>query len=146
MRDERPENNSDSNTHPDEERPGRPDWKEERRTKRYEMRKQDPLRGLLPGLILILLGVLLFFATQDFLSWNIWWQYLLIGLGVIFIIDGLVHYVNPAYRDIAFGRFIPGVILLFIGIAFVFGFGQWWPLVLIAVGIIILLNLLFRRK
>jgi uncharacterized protein YjeT (DUF2065 family) len=85
-------------------------------------------------------------ATRDVLSWGTWWQYFLIGLGLIFIIDGLAHYLYPAYRDMAFGRFIPGVILLFVGLAFVFGFSQWWPLVLIAVGVIILLNLLFRRR
>ena len=149
MREERPENNPESNTGPVDQRPGSRDFREERRENRRERRERmerDPLRGLLPGLILILLGILLFLATQGSLPWDIWWQYLLIGLGAVFIFDGLAHYLNPSYRDTAFGRFIPGVILLFVGIAFVYGFGRWWPLVLIAAGIIVLINLLLRRK
>ncbi len=149
MQGDRPENNPDSNYDPGQQGPDNLEWRDQRhdwRQERRERRERDPLRGLLPGLILVMLGILLFLATQDKIPWDIWWQYFLIGLGSIFIIDGLVHYLNPEYRDTSFGRFIPGVILLFVGLAFVFGFGQWWPLVLIAVGIILLIQLFFRRK
>lgn len=118
----------------------------ETKPKERRDREPDPLRGLLPGLILIVVGVLLFLTTRGTLSWGTWWQYLLIGLGVVFILDGLAHYYNPALRDIGFGRFIPGIILLFVGLAFVFGFDRWWPLAIIAAGIIILLNVFFRRR
>ena len=120
--------------------------KDERMDHRHEGRGKDPLRGLLPGLILILLGSLLFLTTRGTLSWATWWQYFLIGLGVIFLVDALAHYFTPKYRDASYGKFIPGIILLFIGIAFVYGFSQWWPLVLVAAGIIILINVLFRRR
>ena len=34
----------------------------------------------------------------------------------------------------------PGVVLLFVGLAFLFNFSQWWPIILIAVGVVILLG------
>lgn len=130
-----PDPDSNENRPPGSQQPGTPDKKE-----------PDPLRGLLPGLILIVVGSLLFLTVQNVLSWGTWWQYLLIGLGVVFLIDGLAHYVNPRLREIGFGRFIPGIILLFVGLAFVFGFSRWWPLAIIAAGIIVLLTVIVRRK
>jgi hypothetical protein len=118
----------------------------EMRHARFEMKARDPVRGLFPGLLLIVLGVLLFAATREWVSWDIWWKYFLIGLGVVFLIDAGVHYLNPDYRHVVSGKVIPGVILIFIGIAFIYGFDQWWPLVLIAAGVVILLSFWFRRK
>jgi hypothetical protein len=153
MSDERPQNNTNPGTNPDAHEAGpqppesdwrdrRREWREERRERRYH----DPLRGLFWGLVLVLVGVLLFINLQSGVEWDILWKYLLIGLGAIFLIDGLAHYWKPAYRPGSFGRFIPGIILLFVGIAFLFDFTQWWPIVLIAVGVAILLSLLFRRR
>jgi uncharacterized membrane protein YjjP (DUF1212 family) len=138
MRHDRPE----SNYRPGEERQDDNYRKEHRQGER----DKDPFRGLLPGLILILLGALFFMAARGFLSWNTWWQYFLVGLGLIFLIDSLVHYLSPSYRYAAFGRLIPGVILLFVGIAFIYGWSQWWPLVLVAAGIILIISVFFRNR
>jgi hypothetical protein len=151
VQDKKPEDNVNTspNTSPENQGMENKDWREQRREWRQDRRDRrdsDPLRGLFPGLILILLGILLFLATQGILAWDIWWQYFLIGLGAIFIIDGLAHFWSSAHRGSAFGRFIPGVILLFVGLVFVFGFSQWWPLVLIVVGIGILVGYFFRRR
>jgi hypothetical protein len=137
MRDERPENNLSEGQKPEEQ---------DHRERRWGPENRDPLRGLLPGLILILVGVLLFLVTRGTLSWNNWWQYLLVVLGVIFLIDALAHFYIPAFRQTAFGRFIPGIILLFVGIAFIYGWSQWWPVVLIAAGIIILISVVLRKR
>ncbi len=145
MKDNRP----DTKTNPDNQGSGPKDWREFRREQRQEMRERrsrDPLRGLFWGLVLIMIGILFFINLQQGISWDVLWKYLLIGLGAIFIIDGLAHYWSPAYHYGKFGRFIPGVVLLFVGLAFLFNFSQWWPIVLIAVGVIILLSLMFRRK
>jgi hypothetical protein len=122
--------------------PTRGDWWESRR----EWRGSDPFRGLLPGLVLILLGVLLFLTIRGTLEWDSWWQYFLIGLGGIFLLDGLIHYWHPATRYRGAGRFVPGLILVLVGTAFVIGFSEWWPLVLVGVGVAILLGMLFRRR
>jgi hypothetical protein len=153
MLDGQPENkpNPNPNTNPNTNPPGPDyhDWREQRRewrNERREHREHDPLRGLFWGLILIMVGILFFIKVQSGINWDTLWKYLLIGLGAIFIIDGLAHYWNPEYRYISYGRFVPGVILIFVGLAFIYGFDQWWPLVLIAVGVIVLISVFFRRR
>lgn len=117
-----------------------------RREIRQERRQKDPLSGLFPGLILIELGILFYAEIQGWVDWNDWWKYFLIGLGAIFLIDALVHYLVRSYHSDILGRIIPGFVLIFIGIAFLYGWSQWWPVILIAVGVIILISLIFRRR
>jgi hypothetical protein len=140
MRDERPTNGN--NATPSPESPQNKDWREQRRERRH----QDPLRSLFWGLMLILVGVIFLLNQWSETGWDTLWKYLLIGLGAIFIIDGLAHYWNPAYRYMGLGRFVPGIVLIFVGVAFLYNFTQWWPIVLIALGIIILFSFLFRRR
>ncbi len=71
---------------------------------------------------------------------------LLIGIGGCFILDGLINLtVAQPTHEIA-GKFIPGVILVGIGLALIYGFDMWWPLILVIAGVVILLSLLFRRR
>jgi len=107
--------------------------------------RRDPISGLFFGLILILLGVVFFLSAQGWISWGDWWKYFIIGLGFIFLIEVLVRYTKPAYRRPIFGKLIAGIILICVGAAFIGGIGNWWPLILIIVGLAILLNVWLRR-
>ena len=100
--------------------------------------KRDAYSGIFGGLILILLGVLFLLATMDVISWADWWAYFLLGLGAIFIIEFIVRSVTPAYRHQPRGKLVVGTVLLIIGGAHILGMVSWWPLILIAVGIIII--------
>ena len=99
--------------------------------------KRDPYSGIFGGLILILLGVLFLLATMDVVSWGDWWAYFLVGLGAIFVIEFIVRSVAPAYRRQDKGKLVIGTILVIVGGAHIFGMVSWWPLILIAVGVII---------
>jgi cobalamin synthase len=99
--------------------------------------KRDPYSGIFGGLILILLGVLFLLATMDVISWGDWWAYFLVGLGAIFIIEFIVRSVSPAYRRQDKGKLVIGTVLVIIGGAHILGMVSWWPLILIAIGIII---------
>ncbi len=136
MGDEKPVNNQ-AETQRQEDR-GWGEWR--------ERRHREPWRGLFWGLGLILLGVLLFSANRGWLSWDIWWEYFLIGLGVIFLIDAAVRYTSQEHRHGAFGRVIPGVVLICVGVAFIYGWSQWWPLILVAAGIVVLIGAITRRR
>jgi hypothetical protein len=140
------EQKPDNQNNPNSQGPQREDWWEGRREWRHDWGGRDPLRGLFPGLILILLGGLLFLVTRGTLSWGNWWQYFLIGLGGIFLLDGALHYLIPNSRHHGAGKFVPGIILMLVGAAFVIGFSEWWPLILVGVGVAILLGMLFRRR
>ncbi|MEW6142595.1 MAG: hypothetical protein AB1597_05475 [Chloroflexota bacterium] len=102
-------------------------------TRRERRRREVP--GLFAGLVLILLGVLLLFQTQGWFTWNDWWKYLLLGLGVIFVVDALVRLSQPVPRPRWGGRLVVGLVLLLVGLIFVAGFGQWWPLILVIIGV-----------
>ncbi len=99
--------------------------------------KRDHYSGIFGGLILILLGVLFLLATMDVISWEDWWAYFLLGLGTIFIIEFIVRSVTPAYRHQHKGKLVVGIVLLIVGGAHILGMVSWWPLIIIAVGIII---------
>ncbi len=58
--------------------------------------------AIFAGLLLILIGVLLFLASQGYISWNQWWQIFLIGLGAILLIDGLIRYRQDPARGFLF--------------------------------------------
>jgi PAS domain S-box-containing protein len=110
--------------------------REERR-----LRKQrDPMRGLFWGMFLVLLGSLFFASGRGWISSETWWEALIIGLGAILILESIVRYLNPDSRSYAFGRLVPGAILLFFGLAFALNIGTWWPLALVGVGIALFLN------
>jgi hypothetical protein len=135
-----PENGSQGENRPEN------NWSERRYDRREWRHHNHPLRGLFWGLLLIVLGILFFGEKQGWFPSGNWWQYLLIAIGGCFIIDGLINLAVPQpVHDIA-GKFIPGVILVCIGLAFIYGFEMWWPLVLVAAGVVILLSLLFRRR
>jgi hypothetical protein len=105
--------------------------------------RHGPMHGLFWGLLLILLGVLFFIKYQGNLSDDQWWQYFLIGLGAIFIVDALVHYLRRISYGI-YGRLIAGAILIVVGLSFLNGWDNWWPLVLIAAGVAILAGYFVR--
>lgn len=112
----------------------------------HEKWRRDPVSGLFFGLILILLGVVFLLSTQGWISRHDWWKYFIIGLGVIFLIEVLVRHTRAAYRRPVFGRLFAGLILICVGLAAIGGFGNWWPLILIVVGLAILFNFWFRKK
>ncbi len=104
----------------------------------------DHISRITGGLILIVLGVLFLLATFGHISWGDWWAYFLVGLGIILIIDVVIRSVVPEYQQDPTGKLIGGVVLIIIGGAFIFGFTRWWPLIIIAVGVVIIFTSLFR--
>lgn len=111
-----------------------------------EKPRYDPYPRITGGLILILLGVLFLLATLDYLSWGDWWAYFLFGLGCILILEALVRSTSPAFREHMTGRLIGGIVLVVIGASFIFGMTNWWPLIIIGVGIVLVVSTFWRPK
>ena len=97
------------------------------------------------GLFFILIGTLFFAQNKGWLHGE-GWSYFAIGLGVILLIGFLVRYVGGNNRWSAFGRLVVGLALVYIGLASVYGLGEWWPLVLIAIGIACLAKAFLGNK
>jgi hypothetical protein len=107
--------------------------------------KQDGRPKVTGGLILILLGVLFLLAEMDRVSWADWWAWFLVGLGGIFLIEALLRVSSAEGRRGIGGRLIAGLILIVIGGAHLTNLEEWWPLILIVVGIGVLVSA-FSRK
>jgi len=107
--------------------------------------KQDYRPKITGGLILILLGVLFLLTEMDRISWADWWAYFLVGLGGIFLLEALLRSFSAEGRRGIGGRIVAGLILAIIGGAHLIGFEEWWPLVLIAVGVGFLVSAFFKK-
>ena len=98
------------------------------------------------GLFLILMGGLFFADNKGWLNGN-GWLYFAIGLGSILVIGFLVRYFvghNTIWS--IFGGLAAGLALIFIGIAFLNGLGNWWPIALIIIGVGYLLKGFLHHK
>jgi hypothetical protein len=114
---------------------------------------RDPLGTAMGAVVLIWLGVLLMAANvgfaADWIGWDNWWAWFGLGVGVIFIVEALIRLVVPGFRRRVVGRFIIGLVLIFVGAGGTFldiAFERWWPIIPIGVGLAILLGGLFRRR
>ena len=121
--------------------------KNRREQMQNENRKQEStLSGIGWGLFFILIGGLFFADNKGWLHGN-GWLYFIIGLGCICVIGFLARYFvghNSLWKSI--GSLFAGLALIYIGIAFLNGFGDWWPLALIPIGIIYVVKGIWYRK
>ena len=99
------------------------------------------------GLIFILAGILIFADNKGWTPGGVGWLYFAIGLGGIFIIGFLARYLaNRSHPWSGFGGLMVGIALVYIGVAFLYGFGDWWPLVLIPIGVAFLVKGIWRHS
>jgi hypothetical protein len=98
------------------------------------------------GLFLTLIGLLLLAQNQGWIKAN-GWSYFVIGLGSILTIGGVVIFLSkPGNHGNAVSRLVCGLALLYIGVAFLYGFGDWWALVLIPIGIGYVIKAMWRQN
>jgi len=108
--------------------------------------RRDPFSAIFFGLVVVLLGVFLFLGLQGIIEWNKWWAYFLLGIGCIFILDVLIRYLLPVYRRPVFGRVLIGLILIAIGGSNIGGIQDWWPIIVIVVGLAVLIYGVLRAR
>jgi hypothetical protein len=106
----------------------------------------DLLSSILGGVFFILLGLLLFLASQGILAWDKWWQYLIIGIGIILLISSIIRYQKESSAGFRYGSLIAAIILIGIGVAFLLGNATWWPLIIIVIGVAIIIGGLLRPR
>jgi hypothetical protein len=97
------------------------------------------------GLFFVLVGGLFLAQNQGWMNSG-WWAYFAIGLGCIFVIGFLARYFTGSSRAKSPGGLITGLALVLVGIAFLHGFGDWWPLALIFAGIVFLIRAFHGTK
>lgn len=108
-----------------------------------EKREGDMLGAVVGASILILLGALfslIQIGTFSWITWTNWWWYFLFGIGCILIVSAALRAAVTTYKATAVGPLIGGVILCLIGLAGIINIENWWPLLLIAVGIAVIVG------
>ncbi len=99
------------------------------------------------GLFLVLVGGLVLADSRDLLQGGEAWLYFVVGVGAIFIIGFLGQFFgNRSDRWAAFGSLIAGLSLVYVAAAFLFGFGDWWPLALVFAGVSYLAREIWSRN
>ncbi len=111
-----------------------------------EKQRQDPFFAFFFGFAVILVGVFLFIAARGIIEWEDLGSYFLLGIGCILIIDALARYASPAHRRPIFGKVFFGLILMCIGGSNIYGLEEWWPLLVILIGILIIVHGVKRTK
>jgi hypothetical protein len=101
-----------------------------------------PMLGtVVGGLILIWLGVSFFLEQNGYVPSDIWWAYFVLGAGVILVLYGIAIHSS---RGIGFGPMIGGAIIILIALSTIatnqFRFeASFWPLLLVALGVLVVL-------
>jgi uncharacterized membrane protein HdeD (DUF308 family) len=122
-----------------DEKSGKSDEKEEEKHGKSGKWSKDPLGGVFFGLVLITAGVL--YIGKDYLpDPDLWWAWILVGIGIVSLLDAAVHAARPEWKRPIFGKVILGVVLIVFGAGFIFDVEMSWAVILIVIGVILLLD------
>lgn len=103
------------------------------RNGRRKKDERDQIRGLVFGVIIILLGVLLILDQQGYLFESVW-AYFLFGVGVIFLIEAVLRSFLPQYYRPIGGKIFWAIVFMLIGGGQLYDLEFWWPAILIVAG------------
>jgi len=122
--------------------------KSEKGEKREKGGQGGMLGAMVGGLILIWLGITFYFQETGYLPSDYWWAYFIAGLGVILILQGIVIYTRG---HVGYGPVVGGAILAFIGLSTIATHNftiqaQLWPLILVALGVIVIVGGVAARR
>lgn len=114
------------------------DEKDEKDQKHEEGGKwrKDPLSGAFFGLFLIVVGTC--YVGRAYLP-GPWWGWAITGAGAVSILDAAVHSVKPEWKRPVLGKVVIGVILIAIGLGFVYEIATLWPYLLLCLGAVMLI-------
>ncbi len=117
----------------------RRDEKDEKNEK-DEKGEDDKFGPIIGGLIVTWLGLLLLLSNQGIIRSFDFGGYFLMGIGVILIIRGLLATQEYGSFDAGYGYIIGGGVLTLIGLGITFNLRDWWAIMLIGLGLVIVLR------
>jgi len=124
--------------------------KDKKEEKNWEEKwRRDPLGGAVWAAILIWAGLVLLADNLRLLApfeRLEAWAIILIGAGLILLVEVVVRLIVPAYRRAVTGTLILGVVLIAVGLGDVLTWDLIGPVILIAIGAVILIRVLLRQR
>jgi hypothetical protein len=126
-----------------------------------EKYRRDPLSPIIWGLILLWAGLVLLLSnmgmldsllrrTDITLAWarqlSQAWPLVMLGAGVILLMEVVIRLVMPIYRRSVVGTVILAILFIGIGLGDMVGWTILWPLMLIGIGLIIVARGLLQGR
>jgi hypothetical protein len=111
-----------------------------------EKGEEDKYGPIIGGLIVILLGTLLLLSNQNIIRGSDFGGFFLAGIGVILVFRGIIAMQETGSLQQGYGFLIGGGILIIIGLGIIFNLRDWWAILLIGLGLIILLGAFNERR
>ena len=119
--------------------------KHEKNEKGEKGRGGNVIGPIVGGLILVWLGITFYLQQIGSISSDNWWAYFVVGIGAIIILQGFLMYFRR--RRPIYGPFIGGAVLVLVGLSFIYNaWGNFWPFILVIIGIAILASALARSR
>jgi len=136
----------------EEEKRGEKDEKDRNEKNWDEKWRHDPINAISWAAIFIWAGLGLLADTtnwgpETFYWWSTW-AVIMAGAGVIFILAAFARLIMPEHRRPVMGNLIMGLVFLGVGLGQLtdWGFGAIGAIILIAIGLVIILSGIFRRR
>jgi len=109
----------------------------------YGSSQHELLESIKGGLIILMFGALLFIASSGMpssISLSNYLAYFLLGIGIILVVNFLIHLRLPNSRLYhQYGDLFGGIILFAIGILCIYGFDRYfWPMAIVSIGIYVI--------
>ncbi|MFQ6088797.1 MAG: hypothetical protein ACE5K0_07855 [Candidatus Methanofastidiosia archaeon] len=101
--------------------------------------RRDPLGGVFFGLILIVVASIYLLRNQLPSGEELWWAWAIAGIGFVFLLEVVIRSVKPEYKRPSLGTAVLGVVLIAVGAGIVYRLEEFWPVIIIAVGVLILI-------
>lgn len=100
--------------------------------------ERDSLSGIMMGVMFIAAGVLFYLYEQRIIFDWVWW--LIFAIGAVLLIESFIRLTVDRFRKPVTANVIWGVILIGFASTQIYRVDDWWPLILIAVGVGFIIN------
>ena len=98
------------------------------------------------GLILLWLGVTFILRQNYFITDSQWGSTFFIGLGLIVALRGVMFYVQKGSWVASSGLILGGLVITSIAIMSYWGLQDWWPFLVILLGLWLVLSAIMGRR
>ena len=106
---------------------------------------RDTLSGLTIGTLFIVAGILIFADKQGVLAAG-WFWWLMFAAGLVLLLEGVIRTWVKEYQRSSTSRMIWGAVLVALSSSQIYDLEDWWPLIFILVGALMITNALRRPK
>jgi hypothetical protein len=108
--------------------------------------REDEKAAIMGGLVVVWLGLSLLLQNAGLLGWADFGGVFLLGLGLIIVFRGLWAYSQSGVFEQGFGYIVGGGFVTLIGAGVSFELDEWWPILLIALGLVVVVRALMARS